>query len=439
MRKSDFYLGVLDLAQGTIARKYFNFFLESLQWNRKEILQCQVKKLKELIRYSYRHVKYYREIFEKNNLNPDSIKTLEDLKQLPVLTRSDIQKNFEKLVSDEKEMLKYTRSSSSGTTGIPINYLHDVDGDSSGKAAGFFFNYLSGWNFGRRSIHIWGNITSIQRWNSPGSKLKQFFFMQKNLPSTDLNEIVNYKKVIDLINRIKPFSIDGYTSSIYNLARYIKDHNVKIYRPKFVFTTAENLFKNEKNIIESSLGLVSDIYGCGEINGIAVRPVAEDKYYILEPHVIIEAESIRKGDYKEIIVTNLDNKIMPLIRYKIGDLIDGIYEGDEQNRFGFSYFKQIIGRTSEVIDMGNGKILSPINIFGGTLFREIGGVLKHKVVWNGNYLDFLFEVNPGFNREKACEKINAELKPYDVTFKITIVDRLNPDKSGKFRYMEIAK
>jgi len=263
--------------------------------------------------------------------------------------------------------------------------------------------------------------------------------MQKNLPSTDLNEIVNYKKVIDLINRIKPFSIDGYTSSIYNLARYIKDHNVKIYRPKFVFTTAENLFKNEKNIIESSLGLVSDIYGCGEINGIAVRPVAEDKYYILEPHVIIEAESIRKGDYKEIIVTNLDNKIMPLIRYKIGDLIDGIYEGDEQNRFGFSYFKQIIGRTSEVIDMGNGKILSPINIFGGTLFREIGGVLKHKVVWNGNYLDFLFEVNPGFNREKACEKINAELKPYDVTFKITIVDRLNPDKSGKFRYMEIAK
>lgn len=470
MKRSDFYLRLLDLAQGARTRKYFNFFLETLRWTREEIRRYQTRKLKELLDYAYRHTAYYREMFEKYNLTPSAIEKLEDLQKLPTLDRNDIRENFSRLISDKSGAMKYTRSSSSGTTGIPIDYLLDMDGDSAGKAAGYLFNYLSGWDFGRPSLHIWGNATSIQRWNTPASRLKRFFFRQTNLASTELNHIENYPKVTALINRVRPFSIDGYASSIYSLARYIETHGVKIHRPRMVFTTAENLFENEKRIIEKNLGPVSDIYGCGEINGLAVRPINEDRYYIFEPHVILEAEPLGNSDFKEVVVTNLDNKIMPFIRYKVGDLIDGVHEGIEagacpqpitsaasvtfskilrektrlspissidRSRLQFSYFKKINGRTADIIRLKNGKMLSPINIFGGTLFRKIGGVVKHKVTWNGEYLIFLFQVEPGFDKEKARREIAAELESYRVDFRIQVVDKLEPGASGKYRYIEI--
>lgn len=439
MRRNDLFLSFLDLVQGTKIRKFLNFFLESSQWNRKEIQRYQLIKLKELIDYSYNHVQFYKEILDKKNLSFDSFKEIQDLKKIPPLTRSDIQNNFNKLISDQHKKLKYNRSSSSGTTGIPIQYFHDIQGESAGKAAGYFFYYLSGWNFGKKSIHIWGNPTSIQHWGSPLSRLKRVFLNQYNFPASELNSSVNFEKLIRLINNIKPFSIDGYSNSIYNLACYILDKNLEIHKPKIVFTTAENLFESQKNIIENVLGPVSDIYGCGEINGIAVRPINDDKYYILDPHVIVETEPVKGTNMKEIIVTNLDNKIMPLIRYKVGDLIDDVYEGDDDNTIRYSYFKKIHGRSADIIDLGNGKFISPITLFGGTLFRDIGGIMKHKVVWNGKVLNFLFEVNSKFIKDMAQKKIERELKPYHVIFKITIVDNLQPDKNGKFKYVEIIK
>ena len=90
-----------------------------------------------------------------------------------------------------------------------------------------------------------------------------------------------------------------------------------------VFTTGEDLLENMKKIIERNIGPVSDLYGCGEVNGIAIQPVKDDKYYILESHVLVETES-DSNEFNEIIVTDLDNYYMPLIRYKIGDIIDRV-------------------------------------------------------------------------------------------------------------------
>lgn len=439
MRNRENFLKVFDLIKGTKVKKYFDFYRSTLYWGRKEIEKYQLVKLKDLLSYAHNYVPFYSRKFEKLNLTPDSIKHLEDLQKFPVLTREDIQNNFNDLLSIKKIEGKYFKGGSSGTTGVPINYFHDSDGISAGIAAAYMGWHLSGWKFGEKGLHIWGNPSSIKQWKKISSRSKRFLFNQKYLASPLLNDLSNYPNIVHLLNKYHPDYIDGYTSSIFSLAQYIKKNNISVPKCKYIFSTAENLLDYQREIIEEVLGPVSDLYGCGEINGVAAQPLNSDKYFILEPHVIVEKEGEIDDESKQILITDLDNRLMPFIRYKAGDLIDDVYEGNNSNIYEFRFFKKIIGRTSEIIDLRNDKKILPVNLLGGTLFREFKEIARHKVVWNGKFLNFIFETNDNFDIQLVQKKIDDNLKNFDVSFKIELVKKILPDKSGKYKYIEIDK
>lgn len=441
IKKYNYYLKLYDLAKKTRVNYYFDFFLDTLSWSKEELTQYRLSKLKSLLIYAYDNCPFYRDSFARAGITTNNLKeinSLDYLKYLPVLTREDIQNHPDTLINVNKKQDAFFKGSSSGTTGIPITYYHDKDGFSAGMAAGYFCYTLSDWHIGDRSLHIWGNPTSIKNWNTWGSKIKRWVFQQKNLDATLLNDQANYSKIITRINRFKPIAIDGYTSSIYNLAHYLRENEIRIHRPNVIFTTAENLFPYHKKVIEDALAAVSDIYGCGEINGIAVQPIHSDKYYIIEPHVIVETEYHRFADFHEIIVTDLDNRMMPFIRYKIGDFIDPPQCSDDFNHIKFDFFTKIYGRNKDIIKLSNGKTISAITIVGGTAFRQISGIVKHKAIWDGEYLHFIFETNKHFNLSFARQKIRESICKYenDIKFKIKPVDRILPDKTGKFNYFE---
>lgn len=428
-------LWLLDVFQNTTARKYYNFYRSTLTWSREEIKQYQFARMKDLLKYAQNNVPYYRSLFDNSSFNIDKMNSILDIREIPPLTRNDIQNNTDELVTSQLSKDQLYKSSSSGTTGIPITYYEDKRGISAGVAAGYFAYSLSGWQPGDKSLHIWGNPTSVEHWKKVSSTLKRILKNQTNIASTEFNDPENLKRLYDYVYKNNFTSIDGYTTAIYELARFIDSNKLLKLSSKFVFTTAENLTEIQKEVIQNNIGPVSDLYGCGEINGIAIQPINEDKYFIIEPHVYVEVEE-NVGTYKNILVTDLDNYSMPLIRYKVGDLIDGLDEPDEKQILKYSYFKRVLGRDSDIIDLPNGKKILPVNIVGGTLFRKIGGVLKHKVVWHGGELMFYFEVSPVFNKEKAMQLIQNEFKDFGIVIRIEIVEKLLPGKNGKYKYFE---
>ena len=218
---------------------------------------------------------------------------------------------------------------------------------------------------------------------------------------------------------------------------YCKQHRIEAPRAWHIFTTAENLLPAHKQVIEEVLGPVSDGYGCGEINGIAGCPVGQNRYYIFEPHVVVETADGATSDPLDILVTDLDNRVMPLIRYQVGDMIDGIQEARDDLPVGFRFFGRVTGRSTDVVRLENGKIIQPLNLLGGTLFRRIGGILRHKVTWNGRCLTFIFETADHFDLQEAHRLISTELQEYGAPYRIEVVRRLLPGTSGKFRYFEI--
>lgn len=435
MIQSKLILFILDLYQQTSIRKYYNGFRKTLNLSRDEIKRYQKNKLVNIINYSIENVPYYREEFKDWKIIYKT-NVFEYFNELPILDRELLQKNNDSLISEKYDKSHLGKSSSSGTTGMPINYYYSKESLSAGVATVILSYSLSGWQLGEKSLHIWGNPTSVKHWSKFPSKVKRLIKNQVNLPSTAFNLPENYERLLKFIISKKFKSIDGYTTAIYELAKFIEDNNLNSINAGYVFTTAENLQKYQQEIIERNIGPVSDLYGCAEINGIAIKPIKQDEYIIIDTHVYVE--TIDEGnDLKSILVTDLDNYAMPLIRYKVGDLIDTVIEPEPSDFPQFSRFKNVHGRSSEIVELPNGKKILPVNIVGGTLFRKIGKIKKHKVTWNGSVLGFIFEVEDRFDLQKAVKMIENEFSDYGIKTEVEIVDKLLPSSNGKYRYFEI--
>ena len=430
-----YQLKLFDLFKKSRINSYYNFFKPFTLQNREFIINYQNQKLKEQINHFYNESPYFKRILDREGVTPNQIKTREDLKSISPLTREDLKNSLDEMTC-KKHKRNAHYSTSSGTTGLPVKYAKDVNGYSAGVAAGYILWEMAGWKLSYRQLHIWGNPTSVGKWNKPWSKMKSFIYNKKNIDSTLTNTPAGLAQVVKIIKKFKPQSIDGYTSALLNIATYIIQNNIKIIKAKIVITTAENLLPAQKEIIETALGPVADLYGCGEINGIAIKSPLDNKFIIFNPHVIVETETIENSELKEILITDLDNKLIPMIRYKVGDLIDEVKPPEKDDSYPFEYFTKVNGRQVDLIYLENGKIISPINLLAGTLFRSIGGILKHKVIWENNILFFNFVIDRGFNHKIAQQKIFEYLKNYDVNFKIVIVDKILPDSTGKFKYFE---
>jgi phenylacetate-CoA ligase len=424
-----------DLVKRTRINSFYNEYLSCLSNNIEKIKKIQQEKLNLLIAHAWKNIPWYKKQLEDAGFRPGDYIDVKELKKLPVLNRCDIQEN-----QDQMHWLtfkgKIFKGSSSGTTGIPINYSQDINGSSSGIAAGHILMGLSGWTPGMRSVHIWGNMKSVKQWNKTSSKIKQRVYNRKNISSTLIGDSEQIRSVVESILKYKPEVIDGYTNSIYELADYLKRENIKIPSVKRVYTTAENLEDYQNELIEKIIAPVSDMYGCGEINGIACRPVNDSKYYIFDPHVIVEVDDNEDSEMKEIFVTDLDNYYMPLIRYRVGDMIDNVYPASVANGNPFTYFTRIYGRTADHIILPDGKKIFPINVFGGTLYRKYASVVRHKTIWTGEKLIFVFEINGDIDLGALDHDIKMSLNDLNVVYEIQTTKKLLPSANGKFRYFE---
>lgn len=430
-------LALLDMAKHTRVNRWYKFFRSSLDWDRDTIIRYQNKRLNELIEYAYAKVPYYKDLFNELKIAPQKIRTQKDLFSIPILDREIIRTRQNDLISSENRVSDLKKGSSSGTTGIPIDYYFSNEGMSAGIAAGYILWGLSGWFPGQRSVHIWGNESSIKRWRTWSSKAKNICMKQLNIPSVLLNDPGNIPAITDQLRNFHPESIDGYSSSIFTLSKYLKGQNLKIHGLKQVLTTAENLESYQKEVIEEILAPAGDLYGCGEILGIASRPVNENRYYVFEPHVIVETVDSGIKGMKDILVTDLDNYAMPMIRYKVGDMMDELNPPGADSKYPFSWFTRIIGRSSDIITLSNGMLFHPVNIFGGTTFRKFPEITKHKVIWDGYMVKFLFETDNPLDKAGLELKLNDLLKPYEVPFRIEYTQKILPSPGGKFKYVEI--
>ncbi len=306
--------------------------LEKNQWlNRSRIEDIQWKKLKRLLTHCRENVPFYRERFKAAGFDPERMTSMEDFKRIPVLTREDISDSGESMLVENRGDHGLLSKSTSGSTGVPLKFKYDRDAYEWHMAALARSNRWAGWDFGETEVYIWG-VPPYKRTASRRIKeaLHHMVIRRKKIDTFSLND-ENMEKKIREINAFRPRVVIGYTSAIYELARFARSRRLRCHSPQGVVTTAEKLYPHQRSMIEDAFGArVYDRYGCQEAMMLAGECDAHNGLHMNIDNYVIEilkdGTEAPAGESGEIVFTDLNNYSMPFIRYKNGDLAAKSYE-----------------------------------------------------------------------------------------------------------------
>ncbi len=432
---------LFDLFKGRNTNKYLQFYRRTLKWSQEEIRNYQLKQLLKLINHAYNNVPFYKNRFNKKKITPKDINRLEDLKKIPVLSRADLQKHSEKLFALNFNKQKCSKGSSSGSTGEPVIYYHDRIGSSAGQAASLLGWSFSGWKFGLKGLHIWGNPRVVNvEWKKLSSRIKAYLFNHYKFPAYKLTNENKFNELLNIIQEKKYNFIDGYTNAIYLFADFVKKKKISINHFSYIFTTGENLQNYQRDLIEEVLGKVYDMYGCSEINGVANQCKICGKYHVIDPHVIVEYDQLSKQNDGscELIITDLNNYSFPFIRYKNGDVAIPIKEDVVDCRIKFSRIESISGRVSDIVELPRGGVLSVPSFFGSMLLKQVKGIKHYQIEKvSKNKLIIKIVVEKKFS-DNDLDKISESLEEYlkgRIDWEVKIVEKIELNKTGKFKLL----
>ncbi|KAA5546272.1 phenylacetate--CoA ligase family protein [Roseiconus nitratireducens] len=285
------------------------FLLESQWWSLEKLREWQESLLREIVQNAYEHSVFYRVKFDDSGLEPQQIKTLDDLASLPILEKNEILSERDRLqIRDGGERLFY--SETSGSTGNPLVFYRNADWDAWHNASvmrGYEWHGVRPWE---RNGYLWGfNFSPSQRLKTRALDALQNRF---RMFSYDDDEIASFAGKLR-----HAVYLGGYSSMIYEIAKAI-NRNPRIEpltNLKLIRGTSEKIFERYQQEAVQAFGrrIVSE-YGAAE-SGIIAFECPEGSMHVNMETCIVEVEN------GEILVTNLVSRSFPIIRYRLGDSI----------------------------------------------------------------------------------------------------------------------
>jgi phenylacetate-CoA ligase len=336
-----------------------------------ELKRVQAERLKKLAALVYSKCKVYKDKFDKAGVNPDSIRSIDDIKRLPFTTKIDMRDNYPYgLFSADQKDVKEIHVSS-GTTGNPtlVGYTKDdlalwgevmarclacagaEPGDTVQNAYGY------GLFTGGLGVH-YGALTMGCRVipMSSGNTARQLKIMQDFQPKL-ITCTPSY--ALYMAEEAKEMGIDP-TKGNWKVGVF----------------GAEPWSEKMRGEIEAAWNmLATDVYGLSEIIGPGVAQecphknglhVFSDVFY---PEIINAdtGEPVAEGEDGELVITTLTKQAIPLIRYRTRDVVSITYEKCKCGRTS-PRISKIKGRTDDMI------VVRGINVFPSQIEHVLLGI-----------------------------------------------------------------
>lgn len=287
-------------------------------WSYEQLCEYRDAKLRKMVHHCYDTVPYYHKLFNDGGINPKSIKTIDDLVVLPVLTKQTINENQSEFVSSAFTKNSLIETHTNGTTGSRLKIFTTPQTVSEQWAVWWRYRKLLGieWNTpcaifgGKQVVPIKQKSPPYYRHNQPSNQLYfSVYHMNPNSLESYVETIAN--------SAIK--WLHGYPSALTVLAEYLNQNN-RILPMKYVTIGSENLFEWQEDSLFKAFGVVPrQNYGLAE--GVAnISQTYAGELIIDEDFAAVELIRFADSDVYEIVGSSLTNFAMPLLRYKTNDL-----------------------------------------------------------------------------------------------------------------------
>jgi phenylacetate-CoA ligase len=327
---------------------------DSLEENRKR----QSQYLYSILQYSIDNVPYYHKIAKDNNIYISKENVFEDIRKFPITDKSILRKEFKNL-RVKKFSGKYYKNTSGGSTGKPAVFLQDNNYKEKGAGVKLLFYEWGGRSQGEKLIKFWGSERDFLK-GSIGIKARlQSFILNTTWMNTFRMKNDDLESFVKIINKKRPKLIESYVQAIYELSKFIKKNNLKIYSPEGIIASAGTLHPEMRKLIESVFECkVLNRYGSREVGDMACSCEENDGLHLIPVNHYIEIlddnlDPSKPGEMGKVYVTSLHNKVMPLIRYRIGDLAIVPEEEHCSCGRGFPLLSEISGRENSIIRTNN--------------------------------------------------------------------------------------
>lgn len=392
-----------------------------------DLEKFQNDRLRTLIHDAYQNIPYYRDLMSSLKLKPDDIQAQADLQKLPYLTKEIVVANFDKMVSQKKRNFLCKVAKTSGTTGSPAQFVRSFNSINFENAA-IWRQWKTAGDQGKRRITLRGEVVVPMSQSKPPFWRHNPANRELLMCGFHLNERT-CDAYLQKIMAFRPQILSSYPSNAYALAKYFKQKKLS-YRFDAVFTSSETMAPGIRKFIEDTFQTqVYDWYGQAE-RVAAIGHCTNGTYHIQEDYSLVELAPAGKNH--EIVGTHLFNEVMPLIRYKTGDLVKA--SADQACGCG-SHFRtvdSIDGRACNYILTPEGYRISAANhifhgvdnVLEGQLYQDSAECLIIKVV-----------AGAGFTERNKAELVRNARENTSERMKIVVeqVEHIRRAPNGKFQ------
>jgi phenylacetate-CoA ligase len=416
-------------------RRYEEAERASLDANRARQWQALV----QLLQHAYETTPFYRRRFDEAGIRPAEMKSFADLGKIPFLVREDLRNNLDEMKSRAFRPEDLLRSTTGGTTDMPVPLIRDRECARQKVAIQWRFNMWAGLRPGDKAFYLWGATFDYPQNPNLKWRLYDHTLMRRVwAPTSDLSE-AKLESYRESLNQFKPRIIYAYPRALASFCEYLRDCARPFVRPVATITNAEVLYPEQRQLIEEVLGCpVFDHYGTRDFGLVAAECQFHRGMHLNPLAAVFEFLPVKDSTVDglcELVVTDLLNYGMPMIRYRVNDCAMMQAEPCPCGR-GYPLFKGLIGRTSSLFRLANGVV-----VMGGSLLsRAIGAAsptIKKVQIIQETFNDFKLRFVPGSSFQEADLKaLQTRLDEYfgvPLHWEFEKVEDIERDPSGKTR------
>jgi phenylacetate-CoA ligase len=426
-----------ELKEGSHRLKYLRELSVS-QWLDPEILrQRQWERVREMVGYAFKHCPYYQIRLAEEGFD-GIMHDWTDFRRLPILTKKDIRENGDRLLSREFRKEHLVEAKTGGSTGVALKLYFDKQCQEMRNAADMRSARWAGWDIGMQIGAIWGNPAVA---DTLKKKLRNLLIERTvYLDTMEINE-TSVRRFVHDWQRTRPRVLYGHSHSIYILAKYLQRLGIEEIRPRGIISTSMMLLEPERRLIEEVFRCqATNRYGCEEVSEIACECERHEGLHLNFDHVVVEflredgTEAV-PGEEANIIVTDLINRGMPLIRYRVEDM--GVPSGRAcPCGRGLPLMERVTGRRADFLKRPDGSLVAGVSLVERTL-TAIAGIEQMQLVQDEVNRICAKVVRDSHFSEMSERQLRNELQMVfgeNVAIEIQYVPTLGQTRLGKYRF-----
>jgi phenylacetate-CoA ligase len=369
----------------------------------------------------------------QGDIHPEDLKTLEDFRVLPFLTREDVNAHLHDLVTT-KFHGKLRPNQTGGSTGQPIQFFTE---------ATFWRNAVLlrgrlwyGLHEGEKIAWVWGALRDIPQW-SWQRQWKAVISGGRYLNAFSMTE-ANMQDFAQMLVRWQPAMFIAYPSALHLFAGFLRERGIKGIHPRLIETTAEKITGPQRELVEEVFQCpIADCYASREFGTMAYQCEA-GKLHVCEPcylEIVSNGRAVGPGQLGEVVITSLNQFAMPFIRYKIDDM--GSYESDPcPCGRGLPVLFEIVGRTGDFLVTDEGLFVH--DQYFAHLFRLKPEIANYQVYQaDRRHLEVKLVCRQLVGDEwlKGVQKEIENRFGKSMLVSLKVVDRIELTKAGKHRFV----